>query len=307
MATKKKKIKPKVGSLGPQPHWLRLSPSQREKTRQYIREGLEGYVRSDGIKIPGARKIYQGFEASSGYDLRHVERWSAAQLAHARKRIQAINTYTGRPFAVITPRTKKQRKEAQKVTGQDLPYQRKMIYAVQDPKRDKVVFRNNKLAVERNYKHGSKAIEQRFLFKDYSKEPPYGFDGMRKVTEKMLPDMPINYRGEWVYYTLLTVQYGPVGESVPHHRIMEHLAEYHNRYDLNRENSGFQEQVIGFQMIGTYTSVKMRDIATQKNKSARKKLKKLRFSQQQSRCHVLKNGKRCKLRAGHKGPHKFKK
>src|ERR1700677_5215766 len=112
-----KKKKPKIGAMGPQPHWLQMSIAEREKTKRYIKEGLAGYVRSDGISIPAARRIYSGLNAADGYDLRHVERWSAAKLDHARKRIQALNTLTSRPFSVIIPRNQAQRKAAQSYTG----------------------------------------------------------------------------------------------------------------------------------------------------------------------------------------------
>ena len=77
----------KLGSLGPQPHWLRMSVDQRQKTKNYIKNGLLGWVRDDGVKIPGARRIYEGLEAEKGFDLRHIERWSAQRLSIARNRI----------------------------------------------------------------------------------------------------------------------------------------------------------------------------------------------------------------------------
>ncbi len=125
-----KKKKPAIGSLGPQPHWLRMSIADRQKTKNYIKNGLLGWTR-DGVKIPAARKIYSGLSAEHGYDLRHIERWSAAKLSTARNRIQSLNTLTSRPFAVLIPRSKKQRIAAQKFTGQTFPYQKEMI--VQSP------------------------------------------------------------------------------------------------------------------------------------------------------------------------------
>jgi len=305
-----------------------MSVSQRERTKQYIKEGLRGYERTDGISIPGARRIYRGFDASYGYDLRHIERWPAARLKAAREHIQSINTLTGRPFAVIVPRSKKQRIAAQKYSGQDLPRQKEMIVAVQDPKIDKIVFRNNKVAVERTMRTGSKAIQQRYLFEDYlvpgeaarllkeelqnelgkdlpddrleeieeelsdleeaiDSEPtldmPVTFMQMREVTKRMLKDMPKKQYGRDVYYTILTTQYGPVGESILHEDVLSHLAYYHSTYGMDKQHVRFAEQVIGFQMVGTFVSATAYERERQRNKEKRKRLNKLRFSKPRKR------------------------
>jgi hypothetical protein len=278
MAAKKKK--PKVGSLGPQPHWMRMSVADRARTKQYIKAGFYGHYLSDGTQIPGIRRIYTKFDAKNGFDLRHIERWSSARLKSARSHIQKLNTLTGRPFAIVIPRTTKQRKAAQKFTGQDLARQKEYIVTVQDPKRDKVVFRNNQVAVERTFPKGSKTIKQRFLFSDYlqaGESQPTSFLRMREVTMRMLPDMPENYRGEWVYYTLLTVQYGPVGESVPKQDVLTLLRNYHERYDPAGQHKGFAETVIGFQMVGTYTSAAAYQTLRSQQKERRKR-EKLIFS-----------------------------
>jgi hypothetical protein len=320
-----KKKKSPVGSLGPKPHWLKLSVADRERTKQYIKEGLQGYVRQDGIRVPGARRIYSGLTSKDGFDLRHIERWPAARLRTARERIQALNTLTGRNFATITPHSKRQRKAAQNFTGQDLPYQKVFIVQIQDPKRDQVHFRNNKVTIERKYESGIKQIKQRYLFEDYLEywieDPetgeeiklptlnyPVTFDEMREVTKRMLDDMPQNIFGGWAYYTILTIQYGPIGQSVPKHRVMDLLIEYHARYDRNKQHEGFAEQVIGFQMVGTNAQAKEFERLREKNRTERKKLKKLRFSAKlkRLRCPVMRHGKQCVHALGHKGKHKFK-
>lgn len=299
---KKKKV---LGALGPQPHWLRLSLSQREKTKQYIKEGLQGWVRDDGVSIPGARRVYVGLSSRDGYDLRHIERWTAAKLARARERIQSINTLTSRPFTVLIPRSKKQRVAAQKFTGQNLSYQKEMIAQVQDPKIDRVKFKDNKVITEREFKSGSKAVQQRYLFSDYTTDEPNTFLKMRAVTKKMLPDMPQKYFGRDVYYTIITTQYGPIGESVLHEDLLNHLVDYHNRYDPSRQHQHFAEQVIGFQMVGTYVSAAAYQRARDENKAKRKQMKKLRFAKL-ARCNFTLNGKRCIKEYGHTGKHRVR-
>jgi hypothetical protein len=302
---KKKKPKVKIGALGPQPHWLRMSIEQRERTKNYIKNGLLGWER-DGVKIPSARRIYVGLSSGDGYDLRHIERWSAAKLTRARERIQSLNTLTSRPFTVLIPRSKKQRVAAQKFTGQNLPGQKEMIVQVQDAKHDKAVFRDGQVAVERTMPKGSKTIKQRYLFSDYVGYAPDTFLEMREVTKIMLPDMPEKYYGREVYYTLITVQYGPIGESFLHEDILQGLGDYHLRYGTGDQHKRFAEQIIGFQMVGIYTSAAAYQIERDRQKGLRKSRKKLVFQRQRSnRCTHTSKGKRCMLTRGHVGKHKY--
>lgn len=305
-----KKKKAPIGAAGPQPYFMEKykTPDAREKLKQYIKEGLNGYVRQDGVAIPGARRIYRGLAAGDGYDLRHIERWPAARLRNAERRIQALNTLTGRPFAVVTPRTKKQRAAIQTFSGQNLPAQKSAIVAVQDPKKDRVKFSNNKVIIERQFPSGLKSIKQRFLFKEYLEKgeaAPITFGQMRSITERMFPDMPSSKAGREMYYTILTVQYGPIGRAVYKDRIMDELAAYHNRYDPSRQHERFAEQVIGFQLVGTLGQALEEARAREHNAARRKQLRKLRFQQKITRCVAMPGKKRCKKVAGHKGAHKF--
>ena len=303
MSKKKKRSKHaiKIGALGPKPYWLRMSIDERAITRQYIKEGLQGYIREDGTAIPGARRIYKGLEASKGYDLRHIERWSKQRLDYARRQVQALNTLTARPFSVVIPRTKKQRKEAQSFTGQNLPNQKEMIVPIQIQGRDIARFQNGKLSVERKFPSGSKTIHTRYLFADYMRpdenlrerlkdsdlsvgvlDQPSTFREMQAITERMLLDMPLNVYGQPAYYTLLTVQYGPVGRSATKEKIMDLLVHYFTRYDPGgtayKNHEEFVEQVIGFQMVGTFAQMAKYQIEREQRALARKKKNKLRFS-----------------------------
>lgn len=273
MVTKKKKL----GALGPAAHWLDLSPSERAKTKEYIKDAFKGYERTDGTIVPSVRRIYKGLSPAEGYDLRHIERWSAARLATARNRIQSLNTLTSRPFAVIIPHSAKQRKQAQSFTGQNLPYQKEFIVQVQDTKTDKVKFKKGKVTVEREFKGGEvKQVKQRYLFKDYLKSGeriPITFAQMRKITERMLPAMPKKYYGRDVYYTLTTAQYGPIGNPTLHERVLENLAGYHERYDNNAMHQQFAEQVIGYTMIGTGVQADTYMIQSDYRKRVRRKLR----------------------------------
>jgi hypothetical protein len=305
---KKKKQKPKIGALGPQPHWLDMSVADRARTKQYIKEGLQGYVRPDGVSIPGARRIYKGMSASDGFDLSHIERWSSAKLAQARNRVQSISTLTARPFAVVIPRSERQRKAARVFTGQTLPYQKEMIVAVQNQKLDRVTFKDNKVVVERKFPSGTKTIQQRYLFREYverGESYPVGFVGMQRVLKKMLPDMPERYHGSKAYYTILTQQYGPIGRSVFKEQLLDEFAYYHSTYGVDKQHQHFDEQVIGVQMVGTFVQARDYQNMRDRAKAERKRLKKLRFGLR-ARCPVrAKNGKQCTRNVGHTGKHSF--
>lgn len=304
-----KKKKPKVGALGPQPYWLRMSLTERERTKQYIKESFNGYVRADGVAVPSLRRVYSGFDATHGYDLRHIERWPAAKLKSARNRIESLNTFTGRPFAVVTPHTKGQRRAVQNFTGQTLASQKAFIVPVQDPKRDEIHFKKGKIAVERKFPGGTKTLKQRFLFVDYMREQPQTFRQMRAVTKQMMKDMPKNVYGQPAFYTMLTRQYGPIGNSSSHARIPDLLEMYFNKYDKGggfyKGHEAFAEQVIGYQMIGTKAQYTAFELETNRLRELRKQRRKLRFYKP-LRCNVMnKKDKRCKRVARHPGKHKF--
>lgn len=273
MAAKKKKL----GALGPAAHWLDLSPAERAKTKQYIKDAFLGYETTSGIKIPSLRNVYRDFESRNGYDLRHIERWSATKLKAAREHIQSLNTLTSRPFAVLIPRTAKQKRQAQSFTGQNITRQKEFIVQVQDTKTDTAKFKNGKVTIERSFRDGEvKQIKQRYLFRDYlqrGEQMPVSFAQMRKVTERMLPDMPENHYKRWVYYTLTTAQYGPIGNPQPKKNVLDLLAEYHERYDNNRMHKEFAEQIVGFTMIGTQAAATAYILQSDYRKRTKRKLR----------------------------------
>jgi hypothetical protein len=120
--------------------------------------------------------------------------------------------------------------------------------------------------------------------------------------EELLPPMPDRYRGQKVYYTLLSVQYGPLGRSVFRERLAEELMRYGARYDNNNQHKGFAEQIIGFQMVGTLAQASAYQNLRDEVKRNRKKLKKLRF-QKKMRCPFRMGKLRCTRVAGHDGNH----
>jgi hypothetical protein len=329
-----KRKKSELDSLGPAAHWLDLSVSKRAELKQYIRDGFNGGIRSDGVSVPGVRRIYRGLFASDGFDLRHIERWSAAKLAKARNRIQSVNTLTSRPFAVIIPRSAKQKREAQKFTGQNLKDQKEFIAQVQIQNRDKAVFRGGKVGIERKFPSGSKTIKQRYLFRDYLRpneslrqvleaedlpddalDAPTTFREMREVTKRMLLDMPAKVYGQSAYFALITSQYGPIGRTAGHGKVLDLLAEYFNRYDPGgtafKGHEDFAEQIIGFQMIGTFAQVSEYEIEKRRLREAKRARGKLRFAEKRkpTMCPAInkKTGRRCGRKINHKGKHRFPK
>jgi hypothetical protein len=315
------KRKNKIGSSGPQPYWLRMSVGERLKTKQYIKEGLLGFEREDGVKVPAARSIYKGLSASDGYDLSHIERWSAQRLKSARMKIQALNTLTSRPFSVVRPRNRQQRLEAQKYTGQNLPNQKQFIAHVQIQGRDKAIFKNGKVGVEREFESGSKTIKSRYMLRDYLRDgdtildAPTTFREMREITVRMLEDMPKNVYGQPAFFALVTPQYGAFGRMVTHGKVLDLIAEYMNRYDPGgtsvQGRGDFGEHIGGFQMVGTLFQANEMVRERLRLKTARKERNKLRFVKKRKpvMCTVInkKTGRRCERRINHKGKHRFPK
>ncbi len=235
------KRKTKIGALGPTPAWLKLSVPVRARVKTDIKLGLRL-----------ARKLYKGLTPDEGFDLRHVERWSAAKLKKARERIAQARTLTSRPYQLKTPTTRAQRKKLQTFTGQDLPYQTRFVVHVQDTKLDKVRIQRGQVTIVREYPSGAKGYQRVYRFRDYNNnQQPATFNGMKRITRKMLADMPATIRKKPVYYILQTVPHGNIGSAVTKSRVMDLLERYHNQYDADKRHTGFAEVVIGFYMTGS--------------------------------------------------------
>jgi hypothetical protein len=211
---------------------------------------------------------------------------------------------------VVIPRSQKQKREAQKATGQNRKDQKEFIAHVQKQGLDRATFRGGKVAIERKLPQGSKVVSQTFLWRDYTRDIPYTFREMKEVTELMLDDMPAKVYGRDAFYTLLSQQYGPIGQQATKGKVLQLLSEYHGRYDPgsagHRGHEKFAEQLIGFQMMGTFAQVSQYEIEQRKRREAAKQRSKLRFSKT-PRCPARNTkGQQCTRVIRHKGVHHFR-
>lgn len=276
-----KKRNPKIGAKGPTPAWLRLSIAQREKLKADIKLGFQGEERN-GIKIPGVRRVFTGYAADEGFDLRHIERWSAAKLSRARHDIAVIRTLSSRSFDVKTPVTRKQRKRLQTYTGQNRKTQK--AYIVHVSENQKIRFIKGQLTeVKVHAGKKERSFRRLYLFEDYSDFKPTTFEEMADVTMRMLPDMPDKIKGRGVFYALNSISLGAIGNYVRKSRILDLLAEFHQRYDNSNMHKGFGEAINGFVMSGTEVQIKKQEAQKRQYKSFYDPTKKLKFSERTKR------------------------
>ena len=91
-------------------------------------------------------------------------------------------------------------------------------------------------------------------------------------------DVPARKTNGKIYYTLIAVQYGPIGESVMHEDVLRLLSQYYTRYEKDTDQHlDFAQQIIGFQMVGTYASAAQYQVARDAMGRQRRQMKKLRF------------------------------
>lgn len=272
-----KKRKPKLGAKGPTPAWLRLSVAQRAALKEDIKRGFQGEERN-GIKIPSARRIFEGYQSKDGYDLRHIERWTPAQLRRVRHDLAAIRTLASRSFDVKTPSTKSQRKRLVSYTGQNRKRIRSFIVHV--PQGQRILFVKGQLTeVKAHAGRKERSFRRLYLFEDYSDGfKPSTFAEMADITMRMLPDMPDKIKGRAVFYALNSISLGAIGNYVRKSRVLDLLSEFHTRYDNSNQHKGFGEAINGFVMSGTEVQIKKREAEKRKYKSFYDPTKKLKFS-----------------------------
>lgn len=111
MATKRKKKTPK-----PRPApWFRkfgLDEEHPDRARAYRLATLNARVKL-------LRPYFSGFESSDGFDLRHPESWTAAQVRTVDDYSSHVNALKASPHLEARSRTDRQRKALAKFTGQD--------------------------------------------------------------------------------------------------------------------------------------------------------------------------------------------
>src|SRR2546428_593766 len=123
----------------------KLTSLQREQIRQ------ERRLRDiEAIKL--LRKHIRGYEASAGYDIRHMERLTSSQRRYLRKKYTKLVTLLSQPYDVIKPKDKQERRALRHFTQQRFLRAKHFIVHKPDPE-TKVTL--EKGAVTRSEEHTS--------------------------------------------------------------------------------------------------------------------------------------------------------
>jgi hypothetical protein len=87
-------------------------PRQRRGTLNYFRDGLRN-----------VRRVFQGFDAKSGFSLKDMKRWPHARMVEAQHYIRLYNAYTSRRsrFVITRPRGNAEKEALQRFTFETFP------------------------------------------------------------------------------------------------------------------------------------------------------------------------------------------
>lgn len=265
-----------------------------------------------GKRKGGLRDYFVGFDAGDGFDMRHPENLPAKRAATIRKYGAYLHTLQSQPHIKIKPRTKGMRAALQERTGQYLKRHKRYVYHTDKPTVTTVSYRSGVLEEKQKITPQTTILRRYYFFRDYNGgRQPRTFNAMVNITQKkMLREMPD------VYYTFWTDLHGSIGAPFPKKSLLHELQRYENKYGTHK---GFAEGLLGFVFQGTsdqadseyINRINRRTRRTQEKSQANQvRQQRLRFLAQarkprSQRCEVIGRGGRCRLRKGHKGPHRF--
>lgn len=314
-------------SLRPAAWWTALSPAQRKYWRGYLHSSLVGYVDGQGRKIPGLREVYTGFEARDGFDIRKLEYWPAHVKNAVRDAAGSLHLITNNPFKVVDARTQVRKRALIRFTGQaPTPKHAPKKFAVPlSSEHQTVHFVPDKVFGERaeifQTAKGVRLRTRRYLFNELTGDQPQTFRQMIKVTRGLIDRLPKD--GNFLF---LTTQ-GTIGTLMYRDFILDEMRHYYEAYENPKtrieDKKGFAGNLIGFEWHGDEEEAEQTYIAKEERKAARSRrrrkerrrasnfqkwLKQQRTKQRakKSRCPSKnRKGRRCTLKRGHKGRHRY--
>lgn len=212
---------------------------ERSKYLDERRRGRLNYLRES---IQTLRAYQYGFEARDGYDARHIESWTYAQMKKVSNAARVMNEFIAGPHQRIVPKNREQRKALETYTG--LRSKALRAFPIQTPSRDsRVSFRKGKITIRQPVARGY-LENQYWFFSDYvDPEDIEDFDDLRKALRKMLPDLP-----DKGWYVLNNSQHGAIGQSQQKKFLDKILYEYYLAYDVKDTtgaHEGFAQSILG--------------------------------------------------------------
>jgi hypothetical protein len=213
-----------------------------DERSNYLAERRQGRLNYLRESVRTLRAYQHGFESRDGYDLRHPEVWTHAQLKKVTNAARVFNEFVAGPHQRVVPRGRVQRAALQRHTG--LRGKKLYAYPVQTPSRDaKVKIVNGKITIRRLVK-GGYLQDQYYYFSDYVDPSEIeDFDDLRNALKKMLPDLP-----DEGWYVLNNSQHGAIGQSQRKKFIDKILHEYYLAYDVRDTkgaHEGFAQSILG--------------------------------------------------------------
>jgi hypothetical protein len=224
------------------------------------------------------RKIFSGFEAKNGFDVRHPENWSAGRVAKARRYGIRMRQLKSSPHIIVRPRTQAQREALLRHVAQPWPNQKAFIVHtphpigtvvdyVYEPERrfpfNVVVPARLRVQLSKEI-HGGTHMTQDFLFREILGYQPglpgpggmyrkgrNPWDDMIRATRALLPHMPKTTMSartgeeEEAWYTFISMPHDSIGASIRYSEILNKLQE-----DFSQYRESFAGLILGFRYQG---------------------------------------------------------
>lgn len=231
------------------------------------------------------RKIFRGFEARQGFDVRHPENWSAARVAKARRYGLRMRQLKSTPHVIARPRTQAQRDALMKHVAQPWPNQKAFIVHTPHPINTVVDYvlepavsipvyaaaltfvrqRPAQLRVQLVKQiHGGESLTQDFLFREILGYQPglvgpggtyrvgqNPWEDMVRATRALLPFMPKTTMSartgeqEEAWYTFISMPHDSIGAAIRYSEIVNSL-----QFDFSRYSDSFAGLILGFRYQG---------------------------------------------------------
>lgn len=199
-------------------------------------------------KVKKLRQFFSGFDASDGYDLRHIDRWHAARVRAADQYGSFLNTLTASPYIRATAHSKQQRDALGRYTGQFYGGTKQpRAFVVHHPeaalRKLKVsVSKGGQVQVTRDLP-GVRTVMTTYLFSDYGFNPAQftSVDDVIRATKKMIKaknGMPPGH------YQLESMLHGPIWNAMDRGDIILNLQ--HSIRDSGARTPNFSKGLLGY-------------------------------------------------------------
>lgn len=224
---------------------LAVPPRKKQKVVEIKRPSRRLAVKSK-VRLREAitllRKHVTGYASKDGFDLSKLETWDYNKRYRVIRRAEKIHELLLTPHDTIKARTKKEKENLFKFTGQRIRGAKHFI--VHKPADNfKVGLRDGYVTIDGKF--GGRVItrNQFFLF---PRRPRYPKE-LVAMSRRMLKEMPDGF------YSILTSAHGDTGEPVERDKLIEQLNVYLAAYEVNSEgaSTGFSEVLLGFRFMET--------------------------------------------------------